>query len=244
MATRGKKTTATNSPKKTENQKRENSFTLDDIRCMMEDMFKQHEQSIINIISSNNKIVNERIDKMAKEVEELKESLGFTEQVTNEKISKLEINLLQENKFLKEKIRDIEDRSRRNNLRIDGVMESEKETWEETEEKVQNIFTNKLGIKRKIMIERAHRTKKKNSKNEERSRPATVVLKLLNYKDKQTILNNAKKLYGTGIYINEDFSRETADIRKKKWAKVLELRDQGKYAVLQYDQIISHDFRT
>ena len=125
----------------------------------------------------------------------------------------------------------------------DGVIESEKETWEETEEKVLNIFTNELGIREAIVIERAHRTKKRRHSTNE-NRPQTIVLKLLNYKDKQKILKSAKKLRGTGIFINEDFSRETVEIRKKKWEKVLELRAQGKYAILQYDQIISRDFRS
>ena len=41
--------------------------------------------------------------------------------------------LCQENEYLREKLRDIEDRSRRNNLRIDGLQEAESEKWEQTE---------------------------------------------------------------------------------------------------------------
>ena len=41
--------------------------------------------------------------------------------------------LWQENEYLREKLRDIEDRSRRNNLRIDGLQELENEKWEQTE---------------------------------------------------------------------------------------------------------------
>ena len=41
--------------------------------------------------------------------------------------------LWQENEYLREKLRDIEDRSRRNNLRIDGLQEVENEKWEQTE---------------------------------------------------------------------------------------------------------------
>ena len=40
--------------------------------------------------------------------------------------------LWQENKYLREKLRDIEDRSRCNNLRIDRLQEVENETWEQT----------------------------------------------------------------------------------------------------------------
>ena len=41
--------------------------------------------------------------------------------------------LCQENEYLREKLRDIEDRSQRNNLRIDGLQEAESEKWEQTE---------------------------------------------------------------------------------------------------------------
>ena len=41
--------------------------------------------------------------------------------------------LWQENQYLREKLRDIEDRSRRNNLRIDGLQEVENEKWKQTE---------------------------------------------------------------------------------------------------------------
>ena len=41
--------------------------------------------------------------------------------------------LWQENEYLREKLRDIEDRSRRSNLRIDGLQEVENEKWEQTE---------------------------------------------------------------------------------------------------------------
>ena len=142
--------------------------------------------------------------------------------------------------MIKEKLRDLEDRTRRNNLRIDGVNESVKETWDETEEKVMKILKNNLGITTAVKIERAHRAGKirLNSK-----RPRTIVIKILDYKDKTNILRNTHKLKGTGIFINEDFSRETIEKRKKLWVDVLQLREQGKYAVLQYDRIIQHEFR-
>ena len=48
-----------------------------------------------------------------------------------------------------------EDRSRRCNLRIDGVTEKEGETWEQCEEEIQNIFKEKLGLEN-INIEREY----------------------------------------------------------------------------------------
>ena len=51
-----------------------------------------------------------------------------------------------ETQELKEKLRDMEDRSRRNNLRIDGIVEDYDETWEVMEKKVQSMFINKLNL--------------------------------------------------------------------------------------------------
>ena len=50
--------------------------------------------------------------------------------------------------------------------------------------------------------------------------------------------NRKDKLKGQSIYINEDFSKETKDIRKDKWKSVKLLRSQGKYAILVYDEIV------
>ena len=41
----------------------------------------------------------------------------------------------QDNHELCEKLRDLEDRSRRDNIRIDGLEQYENERWEETEER-------------------------------------------------------------------------------------------------------------
>ena len=57
-----------------------------------------------------------------------------------------------------EKLTELEDRSRRNNLRIDGVEETPNETWEICEGKVQDIVKNKLGITAEIEFDRCHRT--------------------------------------------------------------------------------------
>ena len=173
-------------------------------------------------------------------INSLQNSIQFTEVETHEKIKNLETETKRETKELKEKLRDLEDRTRRNNLRIDGVRESEKETWEDTEKKISDIFTHKLGIKTPIKIERAHRTGRQ---LEDRRKERTIVLKLLDYKDKIEIMKNARKLKGTGVYINEDFSRETMEIRKRLWSDVIKLRQEGKFAVLQYDRIFQHNFK-
>ena len=89
------------------------------------------------------------------------------------------------------KIVDLDNRSRRNNLRIDGISEKENETWDETEQEVQTLIKDKLGIAETIVIERAPRIKKKgNSENPGKAR--TTVCRFRNYMDETNILKNAK----------------------------------------------------
>ena len=84
-----------------------------------------------------------------------------------------------------------------------------------------------------VVIERTHRTGKK-SKN--RSRP--IVAKFSFYKDKMNILKNCKKLKSTRFSIFEDFSRETAAIRKEKQQEVLANREIGMISYLNYRTVV------
>ena len=61
--------------------------------------------------------------------------------------------------FVYDKLIDLEDRSRRRNLRIYSISESKYETWEKCEEKVDEVFYEKLGLGN-IHIERADRVKR------------------------------------------------------------------------------------
>ena len=42
--------------------------------------------------------------------------------------------------YVLDKLAELEDRSRRNNLRIDGINEEKRETWEMCETKIRNTF--------------------------------------------------------------------------------------------------------
>ena len=255
-----------NSKGKKENKK-ENNDLLESMKAYFNDkfkeMFSQHEENIKIIISANTKITNDRIDMLNKKIDDFQESLEFTENQLNDKINDVEekhnikITSL-ENKIkdidiqningellkLRNKVIDLEDRSRRNNLRMDGIKETENETWEECERKVKSVLINKLGIG-EVHIERAHRGgySKDQKGNKRHDVPRSIVFKLLSFRDKSFILKNANKLKDTGIYINEDFCKETNDIRKSLWPKVKELRLQNKYAYIQYNRIISRDHK-
>ena len=78
--------------------------------------------------------------------------------------------------FVYDKLIDLEDRSKRNNLRIYGISESKYETWEKCEEKFDEVFREKLGLDN-IYIERAQRVKR--GKKDKSTKPRTIVCQLL-----------------------------------------------------------------
>ncbi|XP_065684278.1 uncharacterized protein LOC136096668 [Hydra vulgaris] len=224
---------------------------------------KQQENNFINIVSANTKILNERLDKVEKnilenakkistlatEVEEIKVSLNFHEELIKNKIktaldsfikNKSTHNEIQNNnielKKINSKLREIEDRSRRNNLRVEGVKEDDNESWLESETKVKKIFDGYLGIK-DVKIERAHRAGKEDIKKHR-----TIVVKLLDFKDKEAILKNSSKLKGKNIFINEDFCAETNRIRKDLREKMKIERQLGKFAYISYDKLIVREW--
>ena len=60
--------------------------------------------------------------------------------------------------------------------------------------KIQDIIVDKLGIESGVKIDRCHRIGPRKTKtSQNRDRPRTVVYRLNRFKEKQRILNNAKK---------------------------------------------------
>ena len=181
-------------------------------------MFRKQEQKILQIVQNGAADTNSQIDQVTqeikdnntrinvigKETDELKLSVEASQEMMEKKFEKAEgkvksyklqhdkdINeLWQENEYLREKMRDLEDRSRRDNLRVDGLKEIDNETWEKTEEILQQMIRDVLELEG-INIERAHRV---GNKSNEKNAPRTIVAKFSSYKDKQAILSVAKKM--------------------------------------------------
>ena len=219
---------------------------LEDPEKKMKQEYEEHEKKINDIIKSHLETTNKRLEEISKEVRDITESVEFTEGRLDEEIATvkddisktesdvrlIERDLLNPND-VSEKLIELEDRSRRNNLRFDGLTEDTNETWDDCELKIQKILSDKLEITEDVEIERCHRMGKRKG-----NRPRTIICKFLRFKDKQKILMNAKKLKNSGIYIYEDFCNDTMELRKSLWEEVMEHRRQGKFAFLNYRSII------
>lgn len=237
-------------------------FNESGFKKIIKEVIEQQTQHIVQLISSNHTIENQKIDKLSAKVDEynknikqelsdLKESIEFTHSYAeteakkqNEKIKELRetINYLQndvvsknEIELLRDRVAQQEDRNKRNNLVINGMVEDKDETWEQCEKKVLKLFDETLGVQN-IKIDRAHRVGRwKPNANR------TIVLRLHNWKDKQRVFQRVNRLKGKKIYVNEDFSPETNAIRKKLWEDVKKYRSEDKYARLTYRSIIVRD---
>ena len=53
----------------------------------------------------------------------------------------------------------------------------------------------------------------------------------LDLKIKKRIIRSSKKLKNTGIFIYEDFCKDTMDLRKQLWEKVLEHRANNEISI-------------
>ena len=179
-----------------------------------------------------------------KKTDDLKLSIETCQNITDDKLKntknsidkiketfKRDIAKLKKDNDDNNRLRILEDRSRRDNLRFDGIEEWEEESWADTEQNLKDTLSDILGIQN-VKIERAHRVGDK-----KRSPCRTIVAKLSSFKMKERILAEAKKMKPKGIHIYEEFSKATVEIRKKNWEKMKELRAQNRYAILVYDKI-------
>ena len=208
---------------------------------VVKELLKIHESSTKAFFSTFVEATDKRIDTIIKEVQGIKTSLEFTQsqvdQLVNLNLDEGLLNIQNEIDRLKDKVDDLENRSRRNNLCFDGIEETYKETWSNTEDKLKAILQDELEIY-DVEIERAHRT---GSKKEGKSRP--VVAKFLKYKDREKVFKAKRKLKGSGIYIREDLSERVINKRKEMMPKLNEARENGKIAYFRFDKLIVHDPR-
>ena len=145
-------------------------------------------------------------------------------------------------KETKDKLNDLENRSRRNNLRIDGIIEGENETWSQYQMKLQKIIKDQLQFERDIGIERAHRNGK-TMIDGALYKQRTITAKFQNFKGKQEVLSdyNARKLSNKYIFINETFSEDTIAKSKGLFQRAKELWEEEKFSKVVYDRLILRD---
>lgn len=234
--------------------------SLKEILAAQEKMFKSFIDSILMSVTT-------RVDGLVKNVADLRASLEFTQKdvddlkpITDELITvqqdiesafgSIDANIT--------KMEYLENQSRRNNIRIVGLPEGENEDWDATEVKVREMLTEKLAITAPIEIERAHRIGRKSAirgnrsahvkdgdtrdsaqaTNGTQSKPRTVICKMKDWKQKESIVKTARRMKPTGILIFDDISSETRRKQKEQLPRLIDAKKQGKIAYFVLDKLI------
>ena len=148
---------------KTSSDSKRGNFEEDDVQMplkLVKELLKQQESTLKVFLSAYMDSVNTRIDNLMKDVQSVKSSLEFTQAQVEELItSDLRVKEVKvQIEDLGNKLDDLENRSRRNNLRFEGIPESPNETWGESESKIKHLISSQMPeVGNDFVIERAHR---------------------------------------------------------------------------------------
>ena len=149
---------------------------------------------------------------------------------------------------LETQIDNIEDQSRRNNLKFYGIPDTGAwESWEQSEEHIRGILSEKMKIPNveNISITRAHRlsaASTRGSSSRSKNDPRPIIVKFDVFKDRQNILMASKVLKDDPVSISEDFCARTNKYRSEILKPKMDAeRARGKYAVMRHRRLIVKD---
>ena len=196
--------------------------------------------------------LHKRIEEQNNTIFELRRSLEFSQtdikdlknelkqcqdQLSNNSI-KIDENLKLSNNMTI-KLAHMEDYSRKKNIRVEGLIELNQETWEQTQVKVQKLIDEKLKIDN-IKVDYAHRVNRRHDK----TGPRPIIARLTHDTDKEKVMKNSWKLKGSNVFINEDLSEYTIQKRKEKMIDLKNARQAGKIAYFKKEKLIIKDRNT
>ena len=160
MSLRSSQLSIQNTPK-TSNETNNNVELVNIIREIVKEELEDHEKKFCEILKSHLETANKRLNKNSDEVVELTKNLEFTQAEVKEEITNIKDDLNQVKNEIQElgedvldpdyvtnKLIKLEDRSRRNNIRIDGIEEEQYETWDRCEEKLHKVIKEKYYVLR------------------------------------------------------------------------------------------------
>lgn len=194
---------------KSMNTKLENTMTKNEknLRQMIEEIVNKTKNELLKSMEMKIDVLEGKLfekqqesDNLKKSIEKLTEKLDKAETENQQ----LKAKLIKNQEMAEEKLNDLEQYSRRNNIRIDGIVDKERESAKETVD----IVIEKLNAKipeLKITvsdIDTAHRLGQF-AKDRKRS----IIVKFQSRLTKQHILRNKKVLHSDRIFINEDLTK-------------------------------------
>ncbi|KAL2772465.1 LINE-1 type transposase domain-containing protein 1 [Daubentonia madagascariensis] len=186
----------------------------------------------IGDLSSRMDILEERMNNLEDQIEEFsKDTIQMTKQIIN-----------------KERLRDIEDRSRSSNIRLIGIPEKD-DNENGAEDIIKEIIDENFPELKKdstLEIVSAYRIPSKIDKR--RLTPRHILVKFWNSNDKEKIIRASRErkeitYQGTRIRLTADLSLDTLDARSKWSAIIKVLQDKGFKPRILYPAKLAFDFQ-
>lgn len=153
--------------------------------------------AVVDTLSKSLKEAQSRIQELSGEVDKLKAEVQRVEHVAQEKVDELE------------------QYQRRNNLRFFGVPESRDE---DTDGLVLQLVKEKIGIDLPLdRLERSHRIGRPQSSGDsgQPPRPRPIIVRFRSYRDRRDVFQKKKCLKGSGLTIREDLTSRRAGILRR-----------------------------
>ncbi|CAG9819992.1 unnamed protein product [Phaedon cochleariae] len=167
-------------------------------------------EAVIDSVSKKLSDIEQKRRNFEHDLRELKRDNEYkfnTLDVSIKKVIKEKVSMLQ-------KYDNMEQETRRNNLRVFNYQEK---NTEDTRQEIMKLFNHKLSTKlTDDDIEICYRIGKK----EENQKPRGIFMKLKNHDLKQDIYKRKKLLKGTGVIIREDLTRARVELLTKTIEKV------------------------
>ena len=221
------------------------------------DVTKQFDEIKLDIATKVEAVEKSATDALALAQENQKNFEIFKEE-TNKKID----YVVAENKSLKylndrlevkvkqnvQQSNSSENYSRRNNIVVRGIVETDNETNEKCEEEIKSFLLNKLSLSAEsvsaLRIERCHRMGgKRRGAAQQHKRP--IIMRFGGYKDKSIVWDRRSQLTGREYSMSENFSRGTEYNRQKLYPifKKAKHMDRYKKVHLNEDILVLDDQR-
>ena len=204
---------------------------LEDIDKLAESI--KHLTKAIQKIDTKLEMHEERLRSVEDAVEQSVLTLTETQEKLDAKASSEYVTKLEE------KIDDLENRSRRNNIIFNNVPEKSEDKPHDCAEFVETFIDTFIGMKdvhgNPILVERAHR-----GRTSRKDAPRPIHARIMNWQNTQALLHQAPKLLRNKlykdqrIYITDDVSYKQREKRKSLIPQRNELRKQGLFAYIPF----------
>lgn len=188
----------------------------DAIQQSKRDMLSHFDAKVDPIQSSLTSIQNS-MTMLGEQVQLLEQRVGANEDIGHELVVRVK-QLEKDNAYLLDKVDDLENRSRRSNLRFVGVQETAE--GDDMIGFMSRLIPQLLGrdaFPTPVIIERAHRSP--TARQSDQVGPRSILINLLNFQDKVKILRIARdkkilEFKGKRIFIYPDFSPDLTRRRR------------------------------